>query len=376
MNKRIGAELTALSAPGGFFGYGGSPFNQTFYGNGVGYGSPYAPLYGSSFRPYGGPPPGYGVQVGPYILGADAPVAPSAPVQRTGLVADLAPILAPATGGISLKTFLDDQYVLHVEICVDGTCHQTSMDVAPAIRMVMQKLASWHQAQHAQATPDKVVEAVGRAVGEAQKLIVGALVTRHINTVSGSWLGDIKSGLTKVVNTTLKLDVFGIHNVASGIVKKFKGPITVAATAIATAYGGPLAGAAAAKLVGPIIDQTAEFGKKKNPAVAQAEEAAKTDPVAAQALKSAQDAVAQAIAAQHVKDLTQKAAAGDLAAKQQLAQTATAAQNGDPAAKAVADLAASAMNSEWGANLWTSLTGRGPDTVSGQWYDIVGRAHR
>jgi hypothetical protein len=295
------------------------------------------------------------------IVGGELP-------SRAGLTAELAPVLAPATGGALVETRFDDRQVMHVKICVDGKCYATSMDLAPAITMVMQKIARAHQGMHLpQPAPLIVVDKVQTAVGAAKDAIVGALIARHIDVASGGWLDDIKGGLTKVVNTTLKLDVLGIHKVASGLVKKLKVPITGAATAVATVYGGPLAGAAAAKLVGPIIDQTAEFGKKtKHPDVVAAEKAAQTDPVAAKALKSAQDAVAQTIAAYHVKDTAQKAEAGDPAAKQKIVDVAQSAERGDPAAKAVADLIASAMSSEAGAKLWERATGRGPGTV-GSW---------
>ena len=290
------------------------------------------------------------------------------PWVRRGLTAEVAPIVAPATGGVTVEKHLDDKQVLHVKICVDGKCYSTSMDLAPGIALVMNKLARWHEGMHApQPPPSTVISTVQTAVGAAEGALIGALVARHIDVASAGWLDDIKGGLTKVVNTTLKLDVLGVHKVASGLVKKLKTPITAAATAVATAYGGPLAGAAAAKLVGPIIDQTAEFGKKKNPQVAAAEQAAKTDPVAARALKSAQDAVAQTIAAHHVQDTAKKAATGDQAARQKIADVAQDVEKGDPAAKAVADLIANAMKSEQGAKLWERATGRGPGTVSGSW---------
>ena len=326
----IGAELTALSLPG--------------YG-------PYGPWI---VRPYS-----YGY--GPFV-GAQAALSP-----RSSLTAELAPVLAPATGGATVETRFDDRQVMHVKICVDGKCYEQSMNLAPAIAMVMQKLASWHDGMHApKPPPSTVISTVETAVGMAEDAIVGALIARHIDVATAGWLDDIKGGLTKVVNTTLKLDVFGVHKVASGLVKKLKTPITMAATAAATAYGGPLAGAAAAKLVGPIIDQTAEFGKKKNPQVAAAEQAAKTDPAAAKALKSAQDAVAQSIAAYHVKETAQQAAAGDQTARRKIADVAQDVDKGDPAAKAVADLIARASTSEAGAKLWERATGRGPGTV-GAW---------
>ncbi len=55
-------------------------------------------------------------------------------------------------------------------------------------------------------------------------------------------------------------------------------------------------------------------------------------------------------------------------AQQQIVKVADDAEKGDPAAKAVADLVANAMKSEWGAKLWERVTGRGPATISGEWY--------
>ena len=44
--------------------------------------------------------------------------------------------------GITFKKELDANQVLHVEICVDGKCYRTSMDLGPAIAMVMEKIAA------------------------------------------------------------------------------------------------------------------------------------------------------------------------------------------------------------------------------------------
>jgi hypothetical protein len=91
---------------------------------------------------------------GAFISGADPggiDMATSTRPQRTGLTAEIAPVLAPATGGISVQKELDDKQVLHVKICVDGKCYQQSMDLAPAFALVMDKLARWHKDQHAAA---------------------------------------------------------------------------------------------------------------------------------------------------------------------------------------------------------------------------------
>jgi hypothetical protein len=361
MTDNIGAELTALSMPG--YPYG-------------------------SFRPY---------PYGRVFFGAEAPSR-----ERKGLTAEVAPVLAPATGGITVKKELDDKQVLHVEICVDGKCHKTSMDLAPAIAMVMQKLARWHEGMHAQMAselaaqlaapqppPSTVVSTVQNAVGAAEELIVGALIARHIDTVAAGFLGDIGGAVKSAARGISR----GIGGGVAATFKKLRGPIGAAA-GIAAAAGasaipgvGPIAAPIAAKLANDLVQATAGDPKAKQ-AVAQASQQARTDPAVAAALDQATKAVANATAAHHVQDTAKKAAQGDSAAQQQIVQVADDAEKGDPAAKAVADLVANAMKSEWGAKLWEQATGRGPATSSlipttasgwydvaiGRWYDVIGAA--
>ena len=343
MTNSIGAELTALSMPG--------------YG-----------LYGPWGRPYGG-----------VFFGAEAPPAP---IERKGLTAEVGPVLAPATGGIMVRKHLDDKQVLHVEICVDGRCHSTSMDLAPAVAMVMKKLATWHEGQHAPQSPppppSTVVSTVQAAVGAAEDMIIGALVARHIDTVAAGLLGDLAGAVKGAVG--------GIAGGVARTFRRFKGPIGAAA-GIAAAAGasaipgvGPIVAPMAAKLANDLVQATAgnEDAKKK---VAQATQQAQTDPEVALALDQATKAVANSTVAHHVQDTAKKAAQGDAASQQQIVKVATDAEKGDPAAKAVADLVANAMKSEWGAKLWEQVTNRGPSTVSGwhdiavgQWYEMIGAA--
>lgn len=339
MSDNIGAQLTGLSAPGyGFYRpYGG--FRRPFY------------------RPYGG-----------VFFGAEAPGTPAEPPRRTGLTAELAPVLAPATGGITVKKELDDKQVLHVEICVDGKCYRQSMDLAPAIAMLMQKLKSWHESQHApQPPPTTVVSTVQNAVGAAEDMIVGALVARHVDTICGSFLGDIAGAVKGVAS--------GIAGGVASTFKALKGPIGAAAGVAAAAGAaaipgvGPIAAPIAGKLANDLVQAAAGDDKAKK-TVQQAAQQAQTDPAVAVALQQAKKAVANSTAAHHVQETAKKAARGDSSAQQQIAMVAEDAQQGDPAAKAVADLVANAMKSEWGAKLWENVTGRGPSTISG-WYDIV-----
>jgi len=380
MTNNIGAELTALSVPG----YG--PFRP--YGYGGSYGGPYGNVFFGQEVPPSGP-------VSPPIVIPVAPSgspssAPSAPPQRTGLTRELAPIVAPATGGIMVRKHLDDKQVLHVEICVDDRCYSTSMDLAPAIALLMQKFATWQNtASQQQTQPSTVVSTVQAAVGAAEDLIVGALVTRHINTISAGILGDIAGAVKGAVT--------GVTRGVASTFRKLRGPIGAAA-GIAAAAGasaipgvGVIAAPLAAKLANDLV-QSAAGNPSAQRAVAQAAQQAETDPATAAALDQATKAVANSTAAYYVEDTAKKAARGDNAAQQEIVKVAEDAEKGDPAAKAVAEMVANAMKSEWGAKLWEQVTGRGPSTVSsipttsagqwydindayvGQWYDVVGAA--
>jgi hypothetical protein len=98
----------------------------------------------------------------------------------------------PPTEGISARKILDEKQVLHVEICVEGKCYRTSMNLAPAISLIMRELSKWHEAEHAQmraqVSPTTVVGAIEAAVDEASRAIVGTLVGLEPVTTVGAFL--------------------------------------------------------------------------------------------------------------------------------------------------------------------------------------------
>jgi hypothetical protein len=305
------------------------------------------------------------------LLGAEPPrriAAMPNPSQRSGLLADVAPVVAPATGGLTAHLDLDRDQQLHAQICVDGKCYQASIDLGPAIETVMARLAQWHREQHSMMTHEStmvsgevMLSALDQAVGAAGNALIGVLVDRHISVACAGWLDDIGNAVKGIGS--------GVSHAVTGTLKTLKGPITVAATAAATAYGGPAGGALAAQLVGPIVDQVA--GKDAPQAVA-AEQAAKTNTAVAQALSTAKNAVAHTVAAYHVRETAKAAAAGHPASQQQISQVVQHAQTGDPVAQSATDVIAQtimdrAQHSQWGANIWQQLTGRGPATVSSGW---------
>lgn len=307
------------------------------------------------------------------LIGAEAPTRMTTMPnpQRSGLLADVAPVVAPATGGLTARLDLDGDQRLHAAICVDGKCYQASIDLAPAIAAVMERMAAWHAAQHDGSAPpphlakvsgDVMLGCLDHAIAAAGDAMIGALVERHISVACAGWLDDIGNAVKGIGS--------GVSHAVTGTLKALKGPIMIAATAAATAYGGPAGGALASQLVGPVLDQVAG---KDAPQVAAAEQAAKTDPAVAHALSSAKNAVAHTVAAYHVRETTKAAAAGHPVARQQIASVAQQAQSGDPVAQSAADVIAHtiadrAQHSQWGANIWEQLTGRGPATVSSGWF--------
>ena len=345
MTHPIGAQLTALSVPG--YGY---VFN-TYFGR---FGA--APGYWRGISPYGR-----------VIFGAEAPMTLP---ERRGLTASLAPIVAPATGGVLVRNRFDENQVLHVEICVDDMCHSTSMDLAPAIATLLGKLKSVHDQWHASQTEprDTVIQS---AVNAAQEMMVGALVDQHVSTVTSGILDSITDVVKAISPFGLAMKVKPVAD----ILRKFKGPISAAA-GIAAAAGataipgvGPFVAPVAGKLAGDLVNSSLGDPAAQR-TVAQAKQQSQTDPQIAAALDQATKAVANTTAAYSVQDTANRAEAGDQAAQQEIVTVAEDAKQGDPAAKAVADLLASAMKSEWGAKLWEQVTGRGPGTISG-WHDIT-----
>ena len=278
---------------------------------------------------------------GGLFVGAEAP-APDA--QRADLTAAVAPVLAPATGGVQGFVALDSKQCLHAAICVDGKCYRCCVDLGPAIAAVMARFEQYHADLHGKmsgrgaARPtisgDTVGRAVDAAVGAAGQALIQMLVGQHVSTACAGWLDDIGNAIKGAAERGYP----GVRKT----VGELKEPIKAAAVTAATAYGGPAAGAAAAKFAGPLVDSVAEGGD--TPEKKAAEEQAKTDPAAAQALQQTKETVAHTVAAYHVVNTAKKAAAGDTVAQQDIHQITQDAERGAPAAHAAAPLVHSAFS--------------------------------
>lgn len=248
-------------------------------------------------------------------------------------LADLGALIAPGSTGLTVKTCLGPDRQLHVSICIDGECYEGSVDLSEVLERIASGIASHHASLH-MAPPHHVADdpdaledtanAANAAVEAAGDLVVGALIDQHSTTLSAGWWHSLTHA------------VYDVHHAVAKTVQKFKVPITIAATAVATYYGGPAGGQAAAKFTGPIIDAVANDFKTSKDAKAvvdAAHAAAQSDPRIAKALADAHKAVADTAAAYHLTSTAADAASGDPSAARKLIDLDRAAASGDTAAQ-------------------------------------------
>jgi hypothetical protein len=253
--------------------------------------------------------------------------------RRDRELADLGALITPGASGVTVQLSLDADHRLCASICIDGECYQGSVDLSPVLERIASGIASYHASLHGAAPSDVAADphavevttqAANAAVESAGDLLVGALIDQHSVTLSAGWWHSLTHA------------IYDVHHAVAKTVQKFKTPITIAATAVATAYGGPAGGQAAANLTGPIIDAVANDFKKSKDAKAivdAAHAAAQTDPRVAKALADAHRAVADTAAAYHLTATAADAAGGDPAAARKLADLDQAATNGDAGAQ-------------------------------------------
>jgi hypothetical protein len=348
MQSSTSAPIMVVPAP-----YWGHPF----YGQGIPQG------WAGGFSP----PWEQGLTRGTDVfVGQDAPSSAPLPLPVPTLVDQVAPVAAPTRNGFSARFALDAQQHLHAEVCVDGTCYCGVINLGPAIAAVMARLAQVHTELHAaggmpatKVSGAGVLGTIDYAVGVAGEAMVVALLGQHAKTVSAGFLDDIGDAFKSAGSGLL-------HGVAA-TVKKFKGPITEAATAAATAYGGPAAGTAAAALVGPVVDTAANLGKD-SPQKAAAEQQARVDPQTADALATAKQAAAETITAFHVTETANQAATGELVAQQQIHDVVQAAERGDPAAHAMVPFVQHGFS--------RAIAGRRPGSITVQRRRAIGVVRR
>jgi hypothetical protein len=253
--------------------------------------------------------------------------------RRDRELADLGALMMPGSTGLAVQFSLGADDRLYASICIDGECYQGSVDLSEVLGRIADGIASYHVASNpapravaVEPGAEGTANAANAAVDAAGDLLVGALIDQHSATVSAGWWHSLTHA------------IYDVHHAMAKTVQKFKAPITITATAVATAYGGPAGGAAAAKFTGPIIDAVAnDFhsskGKGAKAVVDAAHAAAQSDPRVAKALADAHKAVADTAAAYHLTSTAAEAAGGDSEATRKLEDLDRAASSGDSAAQ-------------------------------------------
>lgn len=145
------------------------------------------------------------------------------------------------------------------------------------------------------------------------------------DSVGGIW-DSIKSAYR-----TVSTPVTWVNKKIFTALKPLKPVISAAAGVVATAYGGPAAGALASKLAGPVIDSSAETGGDPTMLFEHAKKKT-ADPAAQKNLEHARRAIADTSVAYHLMSTQASCDQGDPAAQQHIAQLQRAASAGDPAA--------------------------------------------
>ncbi len=257
--------------------------------------------------------------------------------RKKGLLLNVAPALHPVQEVAVTLADLDANNVLGVTVKIDGRTYHSAVDLSGAIAIVMKRLAKWHRQERRRMGRRSLVGAdpagaVDAAVGAAASALVGKMIDNHAAAVCGGWLSDIEHAVSHVE-----------HDVGSALkstLKALKGPIIAAATAAASAIPG--IGPLAAPMVSNLINAAAGSSSAKG-AVAALKQQALSNPQVQQALNLAQQTAAKATAAAQVAQTATAAQAGDPNAAAQLAQVQQAAQQGDPAAQQAAALAQTAQ---------------------------------
>jgi hypothetical protein len=230
---------------------------------------------------------------------------------------------------------VDSSMCLHVAICVDGQCYEASTDLSAVLSEIARRIASEQKRGNDDASRD-MSDQTDQAVESAGHMLVGALFDEHVGEITAGFFDSLKSAYQTVSTpvTWFNKQVFKVLKYPP-----LKAAVTTAASAVATAYGGPAAGAAAAQFVGPVIDSSAETGgdplkhfeDAKKEAVTQSASPEEAQATIA-AIDTAKTAIAQTAAAYHLTGTASAAASGDGQAAAKIAQLEQAASSGDSGA--------------------------------------------
>jgi len=278
-------------------------------------------------------------------------VAATPPTALDDRLVSIAPVIAPGVRGTTVNLSLEGANLV-VQLCIDGKCYTGAADLGGVID---DRIRALHPQLHAEPMALMGALAEGDPQGRVVSALVGALIEQHPVALCAGWWHSL---------------THSIESAASGAahtLKKFKGPIAIAAStaagaaALAIPGAGPFVAPMAASLAGSLVNAAAGSGSAKQ-VVEQAKALAKTNPQAAAALGTAEKAVAQATAGYHLAQTVANAAAGNPDARAQIAELANAAKQGDRAAQATMQFA-NDVTQQAGDNASVTSSGASPNDL-------------
>jgi hypothetical protein len=263
------------------------------------------------------------------ILRAVAAAFPAAPLSGSGAAADPLVITVSKLGyHATLRgVWNPDAATLQLNVDSDAPCDMVWNMVDPTLKQAITQAAGTAMLLHD----------IDNAAQVAGDILVDSIIDHHKRTICAGWFGDLERDVKKAVNSVEK-DVKGVVHTVEHTVSALAPLLEKAAPLVATALGGPAAGAIAGQIVSAATSPGG-VGQLAQQAVSAAQQAAGSNPQIAAALQAAQQAVATTTAATHVAKTAAQAASGNQAAQQQIAQMAQSAAQGDPAAQQAMNLA-------------------------------------
>ncbi len=225
--------------------------------------------------------------------------------------------------GSECRIQLTPDLVLHV--CVDTPWgpRVAQVDLSPAMVELARVIKAMHGSSRSPAAIQDMATHADRVVQTAGIAIAGDM--RQV------WTGGLWDSIKSVYRTASAPVTFVNKNVAK-VLQHLEPAVTIAATAVATAYGGPAAGAAASRMVGPILDSSAKTGGDPTRLFEQVKEKSGYHPTVVKAVDNAQRALTHTAIAYHAAQTADDAARGEPDAVDQLAQVEQAAAAGDQTA--------------------------------------------
>jgi hypothetical protein len=236
----------------------------------------------------------------------------------------LLPAISEGSAGSSCHIWMTPDLVLNVHVENAGGSRGSrvsQVNLRQAIVDLARHVSRMHGGSGSQAATQDMATRASRAVQTTGIAMAGAMMA---TVVTGGLWDSIKS-----VYRTASAPVTFVNKNVARVLQHLEPAVTIAATAVATAYGGPAAGAAASRLVGPILDSSAKTGGDPTKLFEQVKQKSGYHPTVVKAIDAAKKALTHTAVAYHATTTADDAARGDPDAMDQIDQVEQAAAEGD-----------------------------------------------